>query len=356
MSDYNAVAPTNTDQAPKFDESSQSAAFSHYSNLSAQLPIDPSTGQLVEGGVKAQAEQSFKNIEAVLKNFDHVMSDVVRITVFVTDIKDIDAVNEVFSTFFKTYVAASTNVAVNMVPMGAKVQVEVLVSHGFGTIPNAPQAGNLIKLTNHTSNAPSNVLSSQTVAFSHYNNISAQLPIDPVTGRVVTGGIKAETAQSLKNIKAILNSIDVPMDDVVKVNIFVKNLADVEAVNEVYSTFFPDSSIARTVGYVPARTIVQAADLEMGASVQIEAVVSNGDGTPPQAIEDRHNIVIKANNTKNAPVDNLSTQTVAFSHYNHLSAQLPIDPSTGKLVEGGIQAQTKQALTNIQAVIESVDH
>ena len=356
MSDYNAVAPTNTDQAPKFDESSQSAAFSHYSNLSAQLPIDPSTGQLVEGGVKAQAEQSFKNIEAVLKNFDHVMSDVVRITVFVTDIQDIDAVNEVFSTFFKTYVPARTNVAVNALPMGAKVQVEALVSHGVGTIPNAPQAGDLIKLTNHTSNAPSNILSSQTVAFSHYNNISAQLPIDPVTGRVVTGGIKAETAQSLKNIKAILNSIDVPMDDVVKVNIFVKNLADVEAVNEVYSTFFPDSSIARTVGYVPARTIVQAADLEMGASVQIEAVVSHGDGTPPQAIEDRHNIVIKANNTKNAPVDNLSTQTVAFSHYNHLSAQLPIDPSTGKLVEGGIQAQTKQALTNIKAVIESVDH
>src|SRR5699024_4986717 len=124
-----------------------------------------------------------------------------------------------------------------------------------GTIPNAPQAGNLIKLTNHTSNAPSNVLSSQTVAFSHYNNISAQLPIDPVTGRVVTGGIKAETAQSLKNIKAILNSIDVPMDDVVKVNIFVKNLADVEAVNEVYSTFFPDSSIARTVGRSEERRV-----------------------------------------------------------------------------------------------------
>src|SRR5699024_7818480 len=175
------------DQAPKFDESSQSAAFSHYSNLSAQLPIDPSTGQLVDGGVKAQAEHSLNNIEAVLKNFDHVMSDVVRITVFVTDIQDIDAVNEVFSTFFKTYVPARTNVAVNTLPMGAKVQVEALVSHGVGTIPNAPQAGNLIKLTNHTSNAPSNVLSSQTVAFSHYNNISAQLPIDPVTGRVVTG-------------------------------------------------------------------------------------------------------------------------------------------------------------------------
>lgn len=356
MSDYNAVAPTNTDNAPKFDESSQSAEFSHYSNLSAQLPIDLATGKLVEGGIKAQAEQSFKNIEEILKNFDHVMSDIVRITVFVTDIQDVDAVNEVFHTFFPTYVPARTNVAVNALPMDAEVQVEALVSHGVGTIPNAPQAGDLIKLTNHTANAPANALSSQTVAFSHYNNITAQLPIDPATGRIVTGGVKAETAQSLKNIKAILNSIDVPFDDIVKVNIFVKDLADVEAVNEVYSAFFPDSSIARTVGYVPARTVVQAADLEMGASVQIEAVVSHGDGMPPQAIEDRHGIVIKANNTENAPVDSLSTQTVAFSHYNHLSAQLPIDPATGKLVEGGIKEQTKQALTNIKAVIESVDH
>ncbi|VTR46103.1 Enamine/imine deaminase [Serratia fonticola] len=128
--------------------------------------------------------------------------------------------------------------------MGALIQIEALVSNGEGTIPHAPQAGDLIKLTNNTENAPISALSTQTVAFSHYNNLSAQLPIDPKTGRLVAGGVKEQAAQCLKNIKAILASIDVPVDDIVKVNLFLKNLADIEAVNEVYSTFFPDSAIA----------------------------------------------------------------------------------------------------------------
>jgi reactive intermediate/imine deaminase len=153
-----------------------------------------------------------------------------------------------------------------------------------------------------------------------------------------------------------LESIDVPFDDIVKINIFVKDLADIDAVNEVYSTFFPDSAIARAVAFVPARTVIAAAALPMGAFVQIEAVVSHGDGTPPQAVEDRHGIVIKANNTENAPKNSLSTQTVAFSHYNHLSAQLPLDPKTGELAAGGIKEQAGQCLKNIKAIVESIDH
>lgn len=92
--------------------------------------------------------------------------------------------------------------------------MEALVSNGEGTIPNAPQAGDLIKLTNQTVQAPIDALASQTVAFSHYNNLSAQLPIDPQTGRVVAGCVKTQTKQCLKNIKAILTSIDVPFDDI----------------------------------------------------------------------------------------------------------------------------------------------
>mgnify|MGYP006415551643 FL=1 len=66
MSNYNAVAPTNTDNAPKaIGLHSQSVAYSHYNNLSAQLPIDPKSGKLVAGGVKEQAEQCFKNIKAI---------------------------------------------------------------------------------------------------------------------------------------------------------------------------------------------------------------------------------------------------------------------------------------------------
>lgn len=357
MSCYNAVLARNTEDAPKgIGPYSQTVAFSHYNNLSAQLPIDPKSGKLVAGGVKEQAEQCFKNIKAIVESIDHVMSDVVRITVFIKNIKDIDSVDEVYKTFFPSYVPTRTIVAVAALPMDALVQIEALVSHGEGTIPNAPQAGDLIKLTNNMANAPTCALSTQTVAFSHYNNISAQLPIDPKSGRVVADCVKEQTRQCLKNIKAILQSIDVPFDDIVKVNIFLKNLSDIEAVNQVYTTFFPDSGIARAVAYVPARTIVPASALPMDALVQIEAVVSHGDGTPPQVIEDRHGLIIEANNSSNAPKCPLSTQTVAFSHYNHISAQLPLDPKTGEMVAGGVKEQAGQCLKNIKAIVESVDH
>ena len=353
----NSLVARNTENAPKnIGPYSQTVAFSHYNNLSAQLPIDPKSGKIVAGGIKEQTEQCFKNIKAILESIDHVMNDVVRITVFVKNIKDVDTVDEVYKTFFHTYVPTRTTVAVAALPLNALVQIEALVSNGEGTIPNAPQAGNLIKLINNTANAPLSNLSAQTVSFSHYNNLSAQLPIDPKTGRLITGGVKEQAQQCLKNIKAILNSIDVPFDDIVKINIFLKNLSDIEDVDEVYATFFPDSAIARAVAYVPARTIVAVSDLSMHALVQIEAVVSHGDGTPPQAIEDRHGIVINANNTENAPKNSLSTQTVAFSHYNHISAQLPIDPKTGKMIAGGVKEQAEQCLKNIKAILESISH
>lgn len=356
MNNYNAVLSRNSENVNKESLSSQTVAFSHYNNLSAQLPIDSETGKLVAGGIKEQAEQCFKNIKSVVESIDHVMNDVVRITVFVKNIKDMDAVDEVYKAYFTNYVPTRTVVAVAALPMDALVQVEALVSNAEGTIPNAPQAGDIIKLTNNTANAPMSALSSQTVAFSHYNNISAQLPIDPKLGRIVANGVKDQTVQCLKNIKAILESIDVPFDDIVKINIFLKNISDTDAVNEVYTTFFPDSAIARAVAYMPARTIVEASALPMDALVQIEAVVSHGDGTPPQAIEDRHGLIIEANNTENAPMSSLHTQTVAFSHYNHLSAQLPLDPKTGEMVAGGVKEQAEQCLKNIKAIIESVDH
>lgn len=352
----NAVLARNTERAPIDPFCSQSVAFSHYNNLSAQLPIDPASGKLVTGGVKAQAEQCFNNIKAIAESIDQRMSDIVKITLFVRDIKDADAVDEVFKSFFTHYTPARTLVAVSALPMNAQVQVEALLSNGVGTIPNAPQAGDLIKQINNTSLAPTDPLSSHTVAFSHYNHLSAQLPIDPKSGQLVVGGVQEQAAQCLKNIKAILESINVPFDDIVKINIYLKDLADVDAVNTVYTRFFPDSAIARAVGYYPARTVVQASALPMHALVQIEAVVSHGDGTPPQAVEDRHGIIIEANNTPQAPVCPISTQTVAFSHYNNLSAQLPIDPASGKIVAGGIHEQTKQCLQNIRAIVESVDH
>lgn len=352
----NTVLARNTQNAPTNSLYSQTVAFSHYNHLSAQLPIEPTSGTIISTDIKGQTQQCFQNIQAIVESIDHMMNDVIRITIFIKNIKDLDAVNEVYKTFFKNYLPSRTVVAVDALPMDALIEVEAVVSNGEGTIPNEPQAGDLIKLTNDTLNAPISLLSTQTVAFSHYNNLSAQLPIDPKSGRLVTGGVKEQTTQCLKNVRAILESIDVPFDDIVKVNIFLRNLSDLEAVNEVYTTFFPDSGIARTVAYMPARTAIAASALPMGALIQIEVVVSHGDGTPPQEVEDRHGLIIEANNTPDAPLNSLSTQTVAFSHYNNISAQLPINPSNDQLIDGGIKEQATQCFNNIKTIIESVDH
>ena len=410
----------NTENAPKSSVSTQTVAFSHYNNISAQLPVDPGTGEIVAGEVKEQAGQCMKNIKAIVESVGHVMDDVVKINIFLKNISDIDAVDAVYATFFQSYFPTRMIVAVSALPMyGALVQIDAVISNGEGTPSSEDtatqelgalmygsnyqaqygsnyqvqnfmremayqyQARNIkrsqirkiarnteyepvkfaknpepypTKIARNTEKAPKSSLSTQTVAFSHYNNISAQLPIDPESGRLVAGGVKEQAGQCLKNIKAILESIDVPFDDIVKITIFLKNLSDSEAVNEVYTTFFPDSGIARSAGYVPARTTIAASALSMDALVQIDVVVSHGDGTPPQAVEDRHGLIIEANNTVNAPKSSLYTQTVAFSHYNHIAAQLPIDPKSGGIVAGGVQEQAGQCLRNIKAIVESISH
>jgi reactive intermediate/imine deaminase len=268
----------NTENAPNnLGPYTQTVAFSHYNNISAQLPIDPKSGKIVGNDVKEQAKQCLNNIKAIVESIDHVMDDVVKINIFLKNISDIDAVDEVYTTFFQSDLPTRTTVAVAALPMNdALVQIDAVISNGEGTPPQ--MSLDLIKVSRNTENAPKG-LYSQTAAFSHYNNISAQLPIDPKTGEMVAGGVKEQAKQSLNNIKAILESIDHVMDDIVKTTIFVKNISDIEAVNEVLTTFFPS--------YVPARSTVAVAALPMDALVQIDAVVSHGDGTPPQLPEDR---------------------------------------------------------------------
>ncbi|MCS3455091.1 reactive intermediate/imine deaminase [Aeromonas sp. BIGb0405] len=345
----------NTPNAPQdLSPCTQSVAFSHYNNISAQLPVDPKTGKLVSGDIQAQARQCLNNLKAIIESIGHVMDDMVKATIFLKDMGDLEAVNSVYREFFPGYLPTRTVLAVAGLPLGAAIQMDALLSNGEGTFPQAPCA--LVKLARNSDKAPHNPLSTHTVAFSHYNNIGAQLPVDGASGKLVAGGIKEQAAQCLSNIKAVLESVDVPFDDIVKVTVYLTSLADQGAVDEVYSTFFPDSAIARAVAYLPARSVVSATALPMGARVQMDAVISHGDGTPPQLVEDRHNLVIRARNTDKAPRSPLHCQSVAFSHYNHIAGQLPIDMATGKVLTGCIKEQTAQCLDHIETIVESIGH
>lgn len=94
--------------------------------------------------------------------------------------------------------------------------------------------------------------------------LSGQIPLDPATGQLVTGDIKTQAAQVLRNIKAVLDAAGYSPGHVVKSTIFLTNLAHFADVNTLYGEFFGD--------HKPARSTVQVAALPRGAEVEIECV------------------------------------------------------------------------------------
>ncbi len=94
--------------------------------LSGQVAQDPATGQLVAGDVAAQTERIFRNIEAVLHAAKLSLDDVIKVNVYLTDMKDYAAMNEVYARQFSAPPPARTTVAVVALPLGAQVEIEVL--------------------------------------------------------------------------------------------------------------------------------------------------------------------------------------------------------------------------------------
>ena len=90
--------------------------------------------------------------------------------------------------------------------------------------------------------------------------------VEPATGRLVEGGITAQTRKALENIQVILEAAGTSLKHVLKCGVFLADLADFQAMNAVYAEFFPPDKNP------PARTTVQAAKLPLGALVEIDAV------------------------------------------------------------------------------------
>jgi 2-iminobutanoate/2-iminopropanoate deaminase len=96
--------------------------------LSGQLGIDPATNKLVEGGAGPETGQIFKGIEAVLSAAGLSLADVVKANVYLTDINDFAAMNEVYETFFEAPYPARTTIGVVALPGGARVEIEAVAS------------------------------------------------------------------------------------------------------------------------------------------------------------------------------------------------------------------------------------
>ena len=93
---------------------------------------------------------------------------------------------------------------------------------------------------------------------------AGQVGLDPATGKLVAGGVREQTEQVLRNLTAVLRGADMTLADVVKTTVFLADMADFAAMNEVYARALP--------AQFPARSTVAAAGLPLGARVEIEAV------------------------------------------------------------------------------------
>ena len=93
---------------------------------------------------------------------------------------------------------------------------------------------------------------------------SGQIPMDPATGDIVAGGVQAQAHQSLKNVKAILEAAKLGFENVVKATVFIKDMNDFAAINEVYAEYF--------TAPFPARSCVEVARLPRDILVEVEVI------------------------------------------------------------------------------------
>ncbi len=119
----------------------------------------------------------------------------------------------------------------------------------------------------HTDKAPAAIGPySQAIEVNGMVFASGQIPLDPATGNVVEGGIKEQTRQALTNAKAIMEAAGLTLANVVKTTVFMADMADFTAMNEVYATFFTEP--------YPARSAVAVKALPKGVLVEVECIAA----------------------------------------------------------------------------------
>ena len=110
---------------------------------------------------------------------------------------------------------------------------------------------------------------SQAVQFGDTLYTSGQIAIDPATGELVLGDIRTETTQVMENLKAVLEAAGMTFEDVVKTTIFIMDMQDFGAINEIYAGYFNEAT-------APARETVQVAGLPKGVTVEISMIARKG--------------------------------------------------------------------------------
>ena len=119
----------STDNAPQaIGPYSQAVKTGNLIFISGQIPLDPKTGDIVDGSIEDQANQVLENIKSTCEAAGHGLEDIVKITIFLTDLGNFATVNEVMKNYFKEPYPARATVEISGLPLGVNVEIEAIVS------------------------------------------------------------------------------------------------------------------------------------------------------------------------------------------------------------------------------------
>src|SRR5438309_6342042 len=300
--------------------------------LSGQIAVDPVKDRLIAGDAAKQTERVMQNLKAVLDAAGASFDDVVKTTIFLTDLADFNTVNEVYGRYFHNAPPARATVQVAGLSRGARVAIEG-VAVKSGTPSTAPA-----HVAVQSAQAPRAIgpySQAIDVAAESFVFVSGQIPVDPTSGELVQGDIVAQTERVMENVKAVLAASGATFDDVVKTNLYLADLGDFTKVNDTYGRYFQKTP--------PARATLQMAALPRGARIEIECVAATGRSGRVGAVQ-------------SAPASLGSySQSVGVrpASFLFVSGQIPLDPVTGQPIPGDIGVQTSRVMENLKAVLEA---
>ena len=218
--------------------------------LAGQIALDE-TNTMVRDGTLAEAVQVFTNIATILHSQDLDFEDIVKVTVFGTDIREFPYVNRLYITYFDENFPARAFVEASALPASALIELDVIAYRG-----------DLIFINPETAPAPIGPYS-HAVWAGDLLFLAGQIALDE-TNTMVRDGTMAEAKQVFRNIEIILHSQDMDFSDVVKVIVYGVDVEEFPEFNELYATFFPENP--------PARSSVQATALPAGARIELDVI------------------------------------------------------------------------------------
>ena len=129
MPDSNSPVPITTNQAPAaIGPYSQGVVAGNLLFISGQLPLNPATGDFVEGGIEERAHQCLKNIKAIAEAAGTGLDRAVKLTVFMTNMNDFTKINQVYAQYFNATLPARSAVQVAALPKNADIEIEAILN------------------------------------------------------------------------------------------------------------------------------------------------------------------------------------------------------------------------------------